>query len=116
MYCGRSHIEKAWYECSAAARDPKGIACFGEYLLLGVGGSVETSLGLVNLTEAAHLGSEVGAYRLGWAFFEGELGLPKDPARARYWLKKIVDDECEYKHFNNKWMAKSAEMLRELDA
>ena len=54
--------------------------------------------------------------RLGWAFFEGELGLPKDPARARYWLKKIVDDECEYKHFNNKWMAKSAEMLRELDA
>ena len=50
------------------------------------------------------------------AFFEGELGLPKDPARARYWLKKIVDDECEYKHFNNKWMAKSAEMLRELDA
>ena len=54
--------------------------------------------------------------RLGWAFFEGELGLPKDPARARYWLKKIVDDECEYKHFNNKLMAKSAEMLRELDA
>ena len=54
--------------------------------------------------------------RLGWAFFEGELGLPKDPARARYWLKKVVDDECEYKHFNNKWMAKSAEMLRELDA
>ena len=115
MYCGRSHIEKAWYECSAAARDPKGIACFGEYLLLGVGGSVVTSLGLVNVTEAAYLGSNLGAYHLGQAFFKGTSGLSKDPARARYWLKKIVDGECAHKHLNNKAKADAAEWLRALD-
>ena len=70
----------------------------------------------MNVTEAAGLGSDHAACILGNGFFRGASGLPKDPARARYWLKKIVDDECEYKHFNNKWMAKSAEMLRELDA
>ena len=25
-------------------------------------------------------------------------GLPKDPARARSWLMKVVDTECEHKH------------------
>ena len=53
--------------------------------------------------------------RLGWAFFEGELGLPKDPARARYWLKKVVDGECEYKHLSDNGKAKAAGWLRELD-
>ena len=43
------------------------------------------------MTEAAHLGSDVAACNLGEAFFKGEYGLPKDPARARFWLKKIVD-------------------------
>ena len=43
-------------------------------------------------------------------------GLPKDPARARYWLKKVLDGgECEYKHLNGEWIAKSAEMFLELD-
>ena len=106
---------RAWYECSAAARDPKGIACFGEYLLLGVGGSVETSLGLVNVTEAAYLGSNLGAYHLGQAFFKGTSGLPKEPARARYWLKKVVDGECKIKHLSDSAKARVAEWLRELD-
>ena len=105
-----------WYERSAAAHHTKGLACFGEYLLLGVGGSVETSLGLVNLTEAAHLGSEVGAYRLGWAFFHGKHGLSKDPARARVWLKRVVGGECIIKHLSDSAKAKAAEWLRELDA
>ena len=30
---------------------------------------------------------------LGKAFFKGTSGLSKDPARARYWLKKIADGE-----------------------
>ena len=104
-----------WYERSAAAHHTKGLACFGEYLLLGVGGSVETSLGLVNLTEAAHLGSEVGAYRLGWAFFHGKHGLSKDPARAWVWLKRVVDGECIIKHLSDSAKAKAAEWLRKLD-
>ena len=106
---------RAWYERSAAARDPRGMGSFGEFLLIGFGGSKETSLGLVNVTDAAHLGSEVGAYGLGKAFFKGTSGLSKDPARARYWLKKIADGECAHKHLNNKAKATAAEWLRALD-
>ena len=47
------------------------------------------------------MGSDVGAYFLGEAFFKGTSGLPKDPARARYWLKKLVDGECEAKQLNH---------------
>ena len=52
---------------------------------------------------------------LGWAFFKGGHGLSKDPVRARYWLKKVVDGECEIKHLNNKTKADAAEWLRALD-
>ena len=75
----------------------------------------DNALGLVNVTEAAGLGSNLGAYLFGKAFFNGELGLPKDPARARYWLKKVVDGECEYKHLSDNGKAKAAGWLRELD-
>ena len=91
----------AWFERSAAARDPRGLATFGSCLLvgeLGDGGPQDNALGLVNVTEAAHLGSDLGAYRLGWAFFHGEHGLSKDPVRARYWLEKLANGECEFKH------------------
>ena len=91
------------------------MAGFGGCLLYGLGGPKNTSLGWVYITDAAHLGSNLGAYRLGWAFFNGFWGLPKDPARARSWLKKVVDGECEHKHLNSRWIASPAEMLRELD-
>ena len=66
------------------------------------------------MAQAAELGSSLSAYSLGWAFFKGLCGLPKDPARARYWLKKVVDGECAHKHQNNKAKADSAECLRAL--
>jgi len=106
---------RAWYERSAAARDPKGMAAFGEYLLLGLGGPQDNVFGIMNVTEAAGLGSDVAACNLGEAFFEGIWGLPKDPVRARYWLKKVVDGECEYKHLNDTAIADAAKWLRELD-
>ncbi len=106
---------RAWYERSAAARDPRGIATFGEYLLLGLGGSKETSFGLVNVTEAAGLGSDFAAYLLGKAFFHGMYNLPKDPVRARFWFKKVADGECEYKHLDDAGKANAAKWLRELD-
>ena len=56
------------------------------------------------------------APRLGWAFFKGTSGLPKEPARARFWLKKVVDGECAHKHLSDSAKAKAAEWLRELDA
>uniref|UniRef100_A0A7S3ZVH5 U-box domain-containing protein n=1 Tax=Pelagomonas calceolata TaxID=35677 RepID=A0A7S3ZVH5_9STRA len=106
---------RAWYELSAATRDPRGMGTYGECLLCGVGGPKDNVFGVMNVTAAAELGSNLGAYRLGWAFFEGGHGLPKDPARARFWLKKIFDGEYEYKHLTDTARADAARMLRELD-
>ena len=92
---------RAWLELSAAARDPGGLADFGECLLRGIGGPQDNVFGVMNVTAAAELGSDVGAYFLGYAFFRGGHGLPKDPVRARYWLKKVADGECTHKHLTD---------------
>jgi TPR repeat protein len=88
---------RLWYERSVAARNPHGLAAFGEYLLLGVGGPTNTALGLINVMEAATLGSNFGAYLLGRALFKGQYGLPQDFARARFWLEKVVNGTCTHK-------------------
>ena len=106
---------RAWFERSAAARNPKGLASFSHCLVSGIGGPQDISFGLVNLTEAAGLGSDFGAYLLGWAFFSGGYGLPKDPVRARYWLKKLIDGECKFKYLADSAKADAAEWLRKLD-
>ena len=107
---------RAWYERSAAARDPMGMARFGEFLLAGRGGSDNRPLGLVLVTEAATLGSDLAAWRLGESFLIGDDGLPKDPARARYWLKKAADSECEIGQIADAAKAHVAKLLEELDA
>ena len=91
------------------------MACFGGCLLHGIGGPKNNVLGLVNATEAAHLGSDIGAYYLGKGLFKGIWGLPKDHVQARFWLKKIVDGECKHKHLNEAGRADAAAWLRELD-
>ena len=106
---------RAWYERSAATRDPRGMASFGECLLGGWGGPKDNVFGIMNVTEAAGLGSDLGAMKLSRAFFNGNRGLPKDHVRARYWLKKVVDGECKYKHLKDTAIADAARMLRELD-
>jgi len=106
---------RAWFERSAAARDPEGMANFSVYLLFGLGGPQDDTLGSVNLMDSAHLGSCVGAYLLGEAFLDGKYGLPKDPARAKFWLKKVADGECEVKHLSDYAYAKAKEWLRQLD-
>ena len=107
---------RAWHERSAAARDPMGMARFGDFLLAGRGGSEERPLGLVIVTEAATLGSDLAAWRLGESFLIGDDGLPKDPARARYWLKKAADSECRHEHLSESGKAYVAKLLEELDA
>ena len=89
---------------------------FALCLLNGWGGPEDNAFGLVNVTEAAHLGSDVGAYWLGAWFLKGSHGLPKDPVRARYWLKKAVDGECEFKHLihDDRSGADSEEMFEAL--
>ena len=110
-----AELARIWYERSAAARDPMGMAAFGEALLHGVGGSTDTSLGLVLITEAATNGSDFAAYTLGKAFLEGNFGLTKDPVRARFWLVKAVGD-CKFKHMSESGRANATRLLRELDA
>ena len=82
---------RAWYERGAAARDASSLAKMGERQVLGVDGPKNIALGIMNVTDAAHLGSDLGALLLGEWMFYGRHGLPKDPARARFWLKKVVD-------------------------
>ena len=105
---------RAWYERSAATRDPRGMAKFGDCLLAGVGGPQDNIYGIMNLSQAAELGSDLSAYYLGQAFFKGCNGLPKDPVQARFWLKKVVVGECEYKHLNEESKAKATILLGEL--
>ena len=69
----------------------------------------------MNVTEAAHLGSDLGAYHLGQVFHKGICGLSKDKARARFWLKKIVEGECKVKHMTDKGRAHAAELLQGLE-
>ena len=59
--------------------------------------------------------SDLGAYILGQAFFKGQWGLAKDFVRARFWLKKIVDGECEHKNLRDPARNKLYPWLRELD-
>ena len=106
---------RAWLERSAATRHPQGMAMFSSYLLGGIGGPQDKVFGIMNVTDAAHLGSDVGAFFLGKAFFKGTSGLPKDPARARFWIKKVVDRECEHKHLSSDARADAARWLHELD-
>ena len=106
---------RAWYERSAAARHPPGMANFGQCLLSGIGGPQDNVFGVMNVTQAAELGSEYGAYLLGKAFMTGFWGLPKDPARARFWLRKVADDECAHKQLTDLARADAVECLRALD-
>ena len=106
---------RAWYERSAATRDPMGLSCFGSCLLRGAGGPQNTSLGLVYITDGAHLGSNLGAYTLGKAFFHGKYGLPADSVQARFWLKKAVDKECKFTHLADTAEALAEEWLRAIE-
>ena len=84
-----------------------------ERQVLGADGPKNIALGIMNLTDAAHLGSDVAAYRLGEAFFRGWCDLPKDHVQARFWLRKV--SECKFKHLSDIGLAKMAEYLREMD-
>ena len=109
-------VAHGWlYERGAAARDPSSLAKMGERQVLGVDVPENIALGIINVTEAAHLDSELGALLLGEWLFDGCHGLPKDPVRARPWLKKVVDGDCKRNILTDGPIAEAARMLRELD-
>ena len=95
-----------------AARDASSLAKMGERQVLGVHVPENIALGIMNVTEAAHLGSELGALLLGEWLFDGCHGLPKDPARARFWLKKVVDGPFSL----SLWPLPARRLLEELDS
>ena len=105
---------REWFERSAAARDPKGMAAFGECLLRPRYMSL-SGLALVTVSQAAELGSDLAAYLLGKGFKEGLWGLPMDHVRARFWIKKVVDGECKYIDTQRLIDIEAVAMLRELD-
>ena len=76
-----------WCESDLAALEQaaQNVACANSH----------NALGLVNVTEAAHLGSDVGQLLLGKAFAKGLYGLSKDPVRARFWLEKTDWEEAK---------------------
>ena len=89
----------SFFERSAAARDPKGMAAFGDALLCGWGGPQNTALGLVMASQAAELGSDLGAYILGQAFFKGQWGLAKESAvNQRHGIALSGQFCCSVKH------------------
>ena len=99
---------RAWYGRSAAAGNPMGMASYGEYLLFGLGGSNESRavLGLVNVTEAATLGSDLGAFRLGESFSDGQTASRKTPlARG---LVKEGRRPCKIQHLDDAAKANAA--------
>ena len=82
---------RAWYERSAAARDPKGMAAFGDALLCGWGGPQNTALGLVMASQAAELGSDLGAYRPG--LFQRPMG----PGKGFCPSTVLVEENCRWR-------------------
>ena len=106
---------RAWYERSAAARDPRGMAKFGDCLLAGIGGPPDNVFGVMNVTQAAGLGSDLAATLLGLGFCKGDYGLPKDPVRARFWFKKVADGECEHKHLDDEGLREAAWWVEKLE-
>ena len=85
---------RAWYERSAATRNPSGMAPWCSPVAK-VAPDTGAS-GLVMVAQAAELGSDPARF-LGGAASKGVASV-KD-LRARFWLKKVVDGEA-YKHAN----------------
>ena len=106
---------RVWYERAAELGHVKGLACIGEHLLKGIGGASSPVLGLVYITRAAAAGSDVAAYILGKAFVTGKYGLPKNNVQAKYYLRKVVEGECEFKHLKETSHTQAKAFLEQLN-
>ena len=53
---------------------------------------------VANVTDAAELGSDVAAYRLGRRSSKAHCSLPKDPSRRGSGCAEIADGECKFEH------------------
>ena len=85
----------AWLKRGADMRDVHCMAAYGYWSRFE--SPENKQLGLVYLAQAAQAGSNLGAAYLGNSFVDGGHGLPQDARQAKYWLSKVVKDECEFK-------------------
>ena len=106
---------RVWYERAAELSHAKGMACFGEYLLKGLGGPAIPVLGLVYITRAAEDGSDLAAFLLAKAFVKGTCGLPQNSVQAKHYLRKLVDGEYDVKHLAEAGHAAAREFLEQFD-
>ncbi len=96
---------RAWRKRGAELNDVRAMASYGEYLLHGFGGEALPAHGLVYTTRAAEAGSDLAAFLLGRSYLQGKYGLPQDTAQAKFWLLKIVNNDCSLnvKHLKSEW-------------
>lgn len=105
---------RAWYKRGAELHHVKCMGAYGEYLMCGFGGEAVPAHGLVYATRAAEGGSDVAVYKIGSGYMKGEFGLPQDAELAKFWLLKIVNNECSVKHLKTETRNKIPEMLAQL--
>ena len=110
----KDHVQaRVWYKRAGELDHVKGMATFGEYLLKGLGGPSIPALGLVYTTRAAEAGSDLATYLLGLAFMRGHYGLPQDSARAKRYLRKVAEGECEHNNLKEASREQAKQFLQE---
>ena len=105
---------RGWFGSAAELDHVRGMACFGEYLLKGLGGASVPALGLVYSARAAEAGSELADFQLAKAFMKGEWGLPKSSAQARRHILKVVEGEYSHRHLKDASREVAKQLLKEL--
>ena len=78
-----------WAKRAADLEDVRGLSCLGECYLWGKGTARNVTRGMVTYGQAAALGSQVGCYALGKAYYQGTNGFDKDSQEAARWLRKM---------------------------
>ena len=103
-----------WYKRAADANDPCGMAAAGLCLVGGAGVQQNERLGMLFLSRAAEMGSDLAAYYLGAWYDEGAEGLPQDKAQAAYWYERVAS--ATHTHMTASEVERAAERVRELRA
>ena len=105
---------REWHERAAKLGHVRGMACFCDCLLGGIGGSSNSVVGVLYAGRAAERGSNLASYLLGEGYAKGHYGLPRDEVQAKRFLRKVVENKCEIKHLNKKACERAKRLFEEL--
>ena len=110
-----SAIAYSWWIRSSDLGHVKSMGMAGYMLVEGIGTEPCKSYGMALLGTAAGMGSETAAFFLGLWHHGGEYGLPEIECRARYWLQRVSNNQCEHKHMSPFFPDKATEILNAMD-